>query len=139
MIGKPYKFFFLLIPIFIISGILGLEKSVSVSFLSFYLVLKVSNWCFLSAIFVSLIGVNYYLIKWANKKPIKLLTIIHIILQVIATIPFLISLFIISKTGNSYESTINYNAILFLSFIVFLVSIAIHIINFLISLFQKFE
>lgn len=140
MFNKPHKFFFFLMPVFFVAGLLGLKKSIDISFFSSYLVVRVSHWFFLATIFCALIGINYFLITWAKKKPNKILSIIHILLQSVASLPFLICLYVLSSSDyleNESFNTFDFYGILYLSFIIFLISIVVHIFNFFLSLFQK--
>ena len=92
IISKPYLFFFGLVPLFVIIGLLNMKSyiNLSIDYLNFDL--DISLLCNISAVFFLLIGFNYYSLFWVQKEPKKSLTITHIILQLISLIPFPLSL-----------------------------------------------
>lgn len=103
--------------------------------------MNVDFWCYVSAVYFALIGLNYFSLNWAQKKPNKWLTILHIILQIISSLPFLWTIFKLDKNGNLLEgdffALVKLESVLMISFILFLLSIFTHLINFFTSLFFK--
>ena len=137
IIAKPHLFFFGLVPIFVFIGLINREKFININIDYFYFDIKINLLCYLSSIFLLLIGFNYFSLEWANKKPRKILTIFHLVLQIISLISFFILIFSINTKG-SFEIEILNNYLFFLvSFLIFLLSVFIHLINFFTSLFLK--
>ncbi|WP_397446838.1 hypothetical protein [Polaribacter sp. R77954] len=141
IIQKPHLFFFSLIPIFIILGIFKRNISIDINISYIYYLISVDFWCYITAVYFGLIGINYLALYWIKKKPNHWLTATHIILQIICIIPYLISVFHLDDTGNLMYTNIpfkdNLGSILLLSFFIFLASILIHLINFFGSLLLK--
>lgn len=138
LINKPHYFFFILAILVIISGYLNEGEVVPINFESYYINLDVWSAGLFSGVFFILIAVNYFSIAITKKKPKKGLTIAHILLQIIAIVPFLYYFFT-ADIKRSYEEIDFMNAIIVLSFIVFLLACLIHIVNFLVSLLLKKE
>lgn len=141
IISKPHLFFFGLVPIFIILGFVKKDAIIDINVSYIYFELLISTLCYLSAIFFFLIGLNYFSVILSGKKLKTRLTITHILLQIIALIPFLYLIITINEKGNissNSESIIEKFAFfLFIGFFFFLLSILIHLINFSVSLFLK--
>lgn len=139
IIKKPYFFFFSLIPFFIAIGIFYYDAIIDLSISNEFFAIKVNHWCIFSSIFVGLIGLNYVTLQWIRKQPRKDLTLLHITLQVSATILFLI--FLLNLNNNFLERFVplhlDYHKILSNSFLLFFVSVVIHMINFFQCLFVK--
>lgn len=143
LIVKPYLFFFGLIPIFILLGLLSGDKILNINIDYIYFDILYLHFYLFSAIFFAMIGINYFSLHWAEKPPKKWLTIIHISLQIIA----LLLLF----TNNNWNwigeksqegilnITDNSSIIIVLAFLIFLLSAFVHLINFFTSLFLKIE
>ncbi|WP_334058355.1 hypothetical protein [Polaribacter sp. P097] len=139
-ITKPHLFFFYLIPVFLILGFVKRNVPIDVSISYIYYLINVDFWCYVSAVYFGLIGLNYLALNWANKSPQNILTILHILLQIIALLPYLYAIFNLDETGNLQTETLlgfDLNSLFLISFFLFLVSIFIHLINFLASLFLK--
>ena len=137
IIIKPHLFFFGLVPIFVVIGVFNLKNyiNLNIDYLNFDL--SISLLCNISAVFFLLIGFNYYALLWVQKEPKKPLTIAHIILQLISLIPFILLIFSINFSKNNFSIFTNTNLILIISFIIFLISVFVHLINFFTSLFLK--
>ena len=137
IISKPYLFFFGLVPLFVIIGLLNMKSYIKlrIDYLNFDL--DISLLCNISAVFFLLIGFNYYSLFWVQKEPKKSLTITHIILQLISLIPFILLIFSVDFSKNNPSIFTNTNLLLIISFIIFLISVFIHLINFFTSLFLK--
>ena len=139
IISKPHLFFFGLVPIFIILGFVKKDAIIDINVSYIYFELLISTLCYLSAIFFFLIGLNYFSVILSGKKLKTRLTITHILLQIIALIPFLYLIITINEKGNissNSESIIEKFAFfLFIGLFFFLLSILIHLINFSVSLF----
>jgi len=129
IIVKPHLFFFGLVPLFVILGLSKKENYINLSFNYLIFDLDISLICNISAVFFLLIGFNYYSLYWVQKFPKKSLTISHILLQLLSLIPFILLVF-------SFNFSQTY-LVLIGSFIVFLFSIIIHLINFFTSLLLK--
>ena len=80
-ISKPHLFFFGLVPLFIILGLIKKDALMDVNISYVYFELAISTLCYLSAIFFSLIGLNYFSVLLSGKKLKKGLTITNIILK----------------------------------------------------------
>lgn len=138
MIQKPQYFFLLLAVLLLVSGLINKGEVILISFESYYLNLDVWAAGLFSSIFFLLIAVNYASLTLTKKRSKKGLTIVHIVLQVIAIIPFLYYFFT-ADVKRSYEEIEFMNAIIVLSFVLFLLASFIHIINFMMSLLLKKE
>lgn len=138
MIQKPQYFFLLLAVLLLVSGLINKGEVILISFESYYLNLDVWAAGLFSSIFFLLIAVNYASLTLTKKRPKKGLTIGHIVLQVIAIIPFLYYFFT-ADVKRSYDEIEFMNAIIVLSFVLFLLASFIHIINFMMSLLLKKE
>lgn len=138
MIRKPQYFFFILAIAVLICGYVNDGKAILISVESYYINLDVWAAGLFSGIFFILIGLNYFSISITNKTPKKGLTIAHILLQIIAIVPF-VYYFFTADVKRSHEEIVFMNAVIVLAFIVFLLASLIHIVNFLISLLLKKE
>lgn len=142
LIKKPHYFFFGLVPIFILIAIFKGENAVDINIHATYFVISVKHLCFISAIFFCLIGINYFSLIWMEKPPKKWLTIIHIILQVLSLIPFIYWLFVEASEdlNSNYWNFYQFMIVsLLIAFILFTLSVLIHLTNFLSSIFLKKE
>lgn len=141
IINKPHLFFFALVPIYFIIGIIKRNTPIDINISYIYYLINVDFWCYVSAVYFALIGLNYFSLNWAQKYPQKWLTIVHILLQVVSSLPYLYCIFKLDENGNLNESnflwSINLENILLFSFILFLLSIFVHLINFFTSLFLR--
>ena len=141
IIIKPHLFFFALVPIYFIIGLIKRNTPIDINISYIYYLINVDFWCYVSAVYFALIGLNYFSLSWAQKYPKKWLTILHIILQVVSSLPYLYCIFKLDKNGDLNEGKflwiIDLESILFFSFILFLISIFVHLINFFTSLFLK--
>lgn len=139
IIAKPHLFFFGLTPIFILIGFLKNSNTLNISIGYVYFDVKLQLICNITALFFLLIGFNYYSLFWTQKKINKSLTITHVVLQLITLIPFLLLLFLVNKDGDISSAYLHSVSILLISFVLFLVSIFIHLINFFTSFFLNKE
>jgi len=141
IIQKPHLFFFWLIPIFIILGFVKRNIPIDISISYIHYLINVDFWCYITAVYFGLMGINYLSLHWVKKHPNNWLTSAHIILQITCLIPYLISIFNLDETGNLIATDIPYqenlSSILLISFFIFLASIVIHFINFFSSLLLK--
>lgn len=141
IISKPYLFFFALVPIYIIIGLIKRNTPIDLSISYIYYLINVDFWCYVSAVYFALIGLNYFSLNWAQKYPNKWLTIAHILLQIISSLPYLYTIFKLDKNGDLKEGkflwVIDLESIFVISFFLFILSIFIHLINFFTSLFFK--
>lgn len=141
IILKPYLFFFGLSIITFIAGFIFSDKSLDISIYDTYYVISYKHFCQFSAIFYLMIALNYFALNWTEKQPIKWLTIFHIFLQILSL------LLLITKDNWNWignNSLANYNLLndhanflVFLSILIFILSIFIHLVNFFASLLLK--
>lgn len=143
IIAKPHLFFFGLIPIFIVIGIFNRHQPIDINISYIHYLINIDFWCYVTALFFSLIGLNYLALNWIKKHPNKILTSIHIIIQTLCLFPYLYAVFSIDKEGNlmtgHFLGITNLQSVLIFSFIAFLFSILIHLVNFFVSVFIKTE
>jgi len=141
LISKPHLFFFGFAFAFILLGFCKTNISTNIPLFNTIFAFSPDFWCYISAVFFFLIGLNYFCLVWAKKEPKIWLTILHLFLQIISTLPFLFVVCYVTPTTKFLENNFLYfmdlNQALILSFIVFLISIFIHLINFFTSLFLK--
>jgi hypothetical protein len=141
IIKKPHLLFFSLVPLFLIIGFIKTNEIIDVTVYNTFFAVKVHYWCYFSAVFLGLIGLNYYLIHWLKKPLVQILSLFHVIFQIAAIVPFVFCIFFINeKRSYNYDSFLNgvdlYN-VLSTSFLLFLVSFFLHLLNFFISLISK--
>jgi hypothetical protein len=141
VIAKPHLFFFGLIPIFIVIGLIKGSTPIDFNVSYIYYLLNVDFWCYVSSVFFALIGLNYLALDWAKKPPKKWLTLIHIILQIVSLLPYLFTIFNLDSDGNldstRFLGIANLESVLSISFLIFIVSVFVHLVNFFTSLFLK--
>lgn len=136
IIDRPHLLFLALVPIVFISGLLNRESTIDVNIYATYIVMDIWSLSVFSTVFLFLIFINYYALH-AIKKPAKrILTVLHIVLQVIALIP-LFYVFFTADTKRNFTQTIDMNAILILGFMIFIVASFVHLVNFFVSLISK--
>lgn len=141
LIRKPQRFFFGCIPIFLLIAILSGDRSISVHLFDLYFMLSIRSISLFSSYLFLLIGLDYSVLYWIERPPQKTLSALHIFLQIIVIIPYLIAVYFTYKnvdlTDHPLFPFVDFNTVLLLSFTVFLVSILVHLLNFLISIFVK--
>ena len=142
IISKPHSFFFTLIPIVLILGFIFKEKDIDINISYAYFLISYSDFSYFFAVFFGLIGLNYFSLYWGQKKPIKWMTRIHIILQAISLLLFFTkdnwNWLGRNESPNELSMTLDYsNLILILSISIFIISAFIHLINFFVSLISK--
>lgn len=112
---------------------------ISISYIHY--LINVDFWCYITALYFGLMGINYLSLYWAKKQPNNWLTIAHITLQIVCIIPYLISVFNLDETGSLIYNNLpfqeNLSNILLIAFFIFLMSILVHLINFFSSLLLK--
>ncbi|AUC84533.1 hypothetical protein CW731_04110 [Polaribacter sp. ALD11] len=141
IITKPHLFFFGLTLSFIILGFINRNESLDFNIGDTYYIFTVDFWFYISAIFFTLIGFNYFSLIWAEKPPKKWLTILHLSLQMLSLL-LLMTKHHWNWVGKQYPkelSLLNDNSemVIFISFVLFMASILIHLINFFVPLFLK--
>lgn len=141
IINKPYLVFFLLVPVFIVLALLSKESSVDINFYDTYFVVSNYHFYLFCSIFFAMIGINYFSLAWAEKPPKKWFTITHIVLQILALFLFFTSNkwnWIGEQSHKDFNLlNDNTNRVLVFSFLIFLLSCFVHIINFFTSLFLR--
>jgi len=137
IITKPQAFFLPLALLTLIVGLLNRDNYLLISsFYGSYMDVSVWSVSVSASIFFILISVNYFSLTLTGKSPKKVLTILHILFQVIALIP----LFYFSITADlerTDDQIVQMNSILLFAFFVFLFASLLHIINFILSLISK--
>ena len=143
LIKQPQLYFFALIPIYLIIGFIKRNTPIDINISYINYLINVEFWCYVSALYFSLIGLNYVALNWAKKYPKKWLTITHIILQTLAIIPFIYAVLRLNKEGflkgDQFFGILNLETVLIFSFFLFILSIFVHLVNFFVSLFLKTE
>lgn len=123
IIAKPHIFFFGLIPVFILFSFFSRNKFIDINIHDTYFVFEIYYFHLFSTFLFALIGFNYFSLYWAKKNSIKWLTTSHIILQIIAIIPFIFSMFHINKNNvfinNTFLGICDLNTALVISFFIF--------------------
>ena len=141
IIKKPHILFFSLIPLFIFTGLIRAGNVIDVTIYNTFFAVKIHYWSYFSALFVALIGLNYYMLYWAKKATIPILSLFHIIFQLAAFIPFIFCLlFINTKTvlaPNFLSDYINMYSILSTSYILFVISTCLCLLNFILALLKR--
>ena len=141
MIKKPHLFFFSLIPLFIILGIVKRNIPIDIRISYIHYLINIDFWCYITAVYFGLMGINYFSLQWVKKTLNKWLTLTHIVLQTICIIPYLIAIFNLDETGNLTYQNIpfqkQFGFVLLISFVLFLVSVLLHLINFFSALLLK--
>lgn len=143
LLTKPHLFFFVCIPVVLTGGFLFEEKTLEITITYIQYVINFKQLSFFIAVFMGLIGVNYFSLVWANKKTKKGLTIFHILLQLIS----LFLLFtkdswnwigpkVVQNEMGSFQNDYS-NFLVILSILFFILATLIHLINFFSSLLSK--
>ncbi|TXD45929.1 hypothetical protein [Polaribacter sp. IC073] len=141
IIAKPHLFFFALALSFVILGFINRELSIDFNIGDVYYDFTVDFWFYISAIYFTLVGFNYLSLIWADKPPKKGLTILHVLLQILALF-LLMTKHRWNWLGAQYPAEFNLlndhsETVIFISIILFISSILIHLLNFFVPLFLK--
>lgn len=141
IIKKPHIFFFSLIPIFILLAIIKKNGSIDITINNTFFAVKTNYWCYFSAVFSGLIALNYYMLYWAKKQTIHLVSLFHILFQFAALVPFIFCIFFLNTktvfTSNFLSDSIDFYYLLYISFILFIISVCFHVLNFMLAFFKK--
>ncbi len=141
VIHKPHLFFFGLIPVFLIFGFINRNIPIDVNIAFIYYLINVDFWCYVSAIYFGLIGINYLSLNLVKKYPKKGLTITHILLQILCILPYIYAVSKLDESGSlvqkSAANSANLSMLLIIGFLLFIISIVIHLINFFSTLLLK--
>ena len=135
-IKKPQFFFIFLAILVLITGLIHKEGAIKLALYGTYIDLKSWSVCLFSSFFFILIAVNYASLTITQRTPKKVLTILHIVLQIVALIPLLYYIYS-SDASTSYDEVSRMNIILILAFTLFIIATIIHLINFAASLLAK--
>lgn len=138
MIQKPQYFFVGLALVVLFCGLFNKGQSIPINFEGVILDLDIWSTTLVSSFFFLMISVNYASLTLTKKTARIGLTIAHILLQIIALVPFLY-FFFTSEIKRSIEEIMYMNLVIIVSFALFLLASLIHIINFLSSLLYKKE
>lgn len=143
VITKPYFFFFGLTAVFVVLGTFNNNKPIDINISFVHYLINIDFWCYISALFFTLIGINYLTLNWVKRQPNKILVVLHLLLQISSLVPFLFAIFSYDQTGslpkNNMMNVDNLQYILLIALILFLTSIFIHFIVFFSSIFLKSE
>lgn len=135
IISKPYLFFLGIIPILFIFGYLNKNQTIDIEYFGGLFSIDIWTISLFSCVFFLLISFNYVALIWTNKKPKKVLTFIHILIQT-----FSFGVFYYYKTmflGVEKLPDSQLNLYLILSFLLFVIASMVHLINFFASLVSK--
>ena len=135
-INRPQLFFIFLSIITLVSGYINQGADIQIALYGAFLNFSAWSICLFSTIFFVLIAVNYASLTITQRQPKKVLTVIHIILQVASIIPLLYFVYNANIT-RTYQEVSQMNIVLILTFILFIVATIIHLINFIASLLSK--
>ena len=141
IIKKPQYYFFALIPIYIIIGLIKRNTPIDINISYINYLINVDFWCYVSALYFSLIGLNYVALSWAKKNPKNWLILLHIVLQTLSIIPFIYAVLRLDEQGllkgDQFLGILNLESVLIFSFFLFLLSNFVHLVIFFTSLFLK--
>ena len=138
ILRKPQLFFLPLALLTLIVGLLNKSDYFLISYYTTYIDLSVWSVSVFSSIFFMLVSVNYFSLTLTGRSPKKVLTILHILFQIIALIPLFYYSFNAGQERTDVQ-IIQMNSILLLAFLVFLFASLLHITNFIVSLISKKE
>lgn len=134
---KTPQVFFISLAVFI--SIIGFYKkgtNLDLNYFLAFLLVDVWSVAMVSAVFFLLISMNYASLSLVKRKPKKIFSRAHIILQVIALIP-LVYLMLKATEKSQPEFVAASNIVLIASFIVFLLSVILHLIGFFMAILSK--
>jgi len=138
ILERPQRVFLFLAAVVLISGLLNKGKSLDINIYDTYLVFDIWSVCIYSMLFFLMIALNYAALSFAKKKSVRVLTLLHIALQIFVLIPFLYA-FYTADAEKGHEEEAQMTAIFVLSSFVFLLATFLHFINFIVSLIRKKE
>lgn len=135
LIQKPYLFFFGFMPILLFIGLFFKSKTINIAYYGGIFPISFWSLCLVSTFFFLLIGCNYIALKWFDKEPKKTLTIIHFSLQILS---FGLLLYVLKISEKNLDLDV-VSFLFLISFLIFLLSVFVHFINFIASIFLKKE
>lgn len=134
-------FFFGLIPIYLILGFLNKNVPIDMNISYIYYLINVDLWCYVTAVYFGLIGINYLSLSLIKKNPKRGLTTAHIILQILCVLPYWYAVFKLDEEGvlenESFFNSVDLKLLLIIGFLLFILSGIVHLINFFSSLVSK--
>ncbi len=136
LLKKPQSLFIILAVFMMILGYYKQGTQLDFSYFLSFLLVDVWSVALISAVFFILISINYASLSLAGKKPLRFLTIAHVLLQIFALIS-LVYYMIKAIPNQQTENLGQSNIILLFSFIIFIISVLIHLINFFYSLTKQ--
>ena len=136
IIAKPQFFFLMLALLILISGLVNKESTIEIAISGTFMNLKTWSLCLFSTLFFILIAINYASLTITQKTPKKILTILHMVLQLIAMMPLLYFIYN-SDVSRTYQEVSQMNLVLVLAFVLFILASVIHLINFIASMLTK--
>lgn len=138
ILERPQLLFLVLAPAILLLGFFNKGDSITVAIYDTYFVLDTWSVSLYSAVFFLMIALNYTLLSFAKKKPKRKFIVLHILLQIIALIPFTY-VFYMFDHNKEYEQESQIMLIFVLSFFLFLLATILHFITFIGSLRRKKE
>ena len=138
ILNKPHFFFFSLIPISLIIGLILNNQTLDFAYYGGAISFNYFSIFSISAVFFALIGLNYFSLILLKKQPKKWLTLFHIILQILSFVILTYYAFAIKNTETEPQKEL-LTLMFFIGFILFLISVLIHLLSFFISLLIKTE
>lgn len=135
IIQKPHLFFLGIIPLIFVFGLINKDQSLNLEY--FGGVFSISFWTvtLFSCVFFLLISFNYLTLLWTDKKPKKILSLLHIIFQALAFACFYF--YKVKFHGVQNEQFNQINDFLIVSLLLFILATMIHLINFFSSIISK--
>ena len=135
LISKPHLFFLGIIPIIFIFGYFNKDQSINLEYLGGTFSIGFWSVCLFSCAFFLLISFNYIALAWTNKRPNKILTMLHIFTQ---TLSFCFFYYYKIMFHNAVDEPYNQiNTFLISSFLLFFLASVLHLVNFFTTLISK--
>lgn len=138
---KPYLFFWGLIPILLLVGVLNLKEVIDINLHDIYFVTSILNLSIFLSFFLGILGFGYWSVLKLKKRLFKTLSFLHIgitflgILVLLTT--FMIPNNIITSTNTLLDSLTTINILLTLGVLLILFGQVFYPFNILFSLFKK--
>ena len=135
IITRPHLFFLSVIPIVFIFGLLNKGQTMDIEYFGGVLPINIWSVSLFSSVFFLLISFNYLTLFWTDKNPKKVLSILHIVFQILS-----FGFFYYYKTmhhGVQNEQINQINDVLIISILLFVLATMIHLINFFTALIRK--
>ncbi len=141
IIHKPYIIFWVLIPLMMIYGFFQGDETLDINIHdTYYVIIKLQIWYFLSHIF-AIFGILYWLLIFFNRKIIRRLTSIHVFTTIIGILLLTIISPLFAKEAFQIVDNREENILITESIVLFIIIIAqvLFLINLSIGLYKKNE